>query len=971
MPTWSGCHALLSTSNIPLMRVGYLPMIPSPVTDYATVRKALMNFQSVRHQLNSSQSVIPVFCDEGVFHTLADILMAEPDTFPDIHGMMGMFHWAKVLLKCAGRYLTGSGIEDGLIETEVFGKLTLNSVLEGTHYVRSFQGICIVSDVITSLMWEAFWLWVTEHEVEISEDTMSCAKELMTALSDRSRSKSIEKFSELYKKCGDVYNIFKSFVKECESKSEVCQYWSVFLQVAQIIKHVISADREGNFPLHIAAVEKSLPIFQESDAINYLRYGSFYLESMKLLKNSHPEVYKRFEDGYFVVKDRVGSFNAVSPDMKLEQSIQRASKNKGGIVGQTRKTAVVIEWQLIFHEILLISNNLRLLTNDSSMDHSESAQVHHDLIGQKAEFFNRNVGRLLDFVSSRGNPYIIPLPGIKLHNFVTKQIAHDDVSARLRHALVNGHKCYQEFRKERFLDKKKKLSATISKRNLLTMDYNPHNETTAPAACVSDKILAAAQRNIDILKQRGMSMESIFSYDFLPSSIIFEGNLASKSAKSKLMPEIEKFLKPEDMTFPQGSEAVIIVDFMSRIRSFCNLSSFGTIGNAIRCVLSTGQSLCSPTCIHIVFDSYRELSIKSGERMRRTGGTTAIDMTLVSPDVPIPKQMDKFWPSPSNKTQLQRLTRVVAKEQRIKVPIILSGCVVDDEIVPAELIESESLSGNLSHLFTDVLNGVVEEADDRLLLHCAWEVARGCKRLVVISNDTDTVVRLLRFTREWQESGMLELWVEFGAGEHRRHLPLHILVEKLGYDLSRVLVKVHVLTGDDALSRIGTKHAALACEPHKYLHLFAESSECNEESLKMAEEYLVRVWTGALRKTSSRTFDQARLESHISSATPKALVQLPPTSSVIHNHIKRAFFVLRNVLNVFNDRSPELNAIDFGWFLEGDTMLPAKGLKPIPDDILVVCKCVGKCDTNRCKCFKVDVPCVVYCHTAHQDCDNR
>jgi hypothetical protein len=36
-----------------------------------------------------------------------------------------------------------------------------------------------------------------------------------------------------------------------------------------------------------------------------------------------------------------------------------------------------------------------------------------------------------------------------------------------------------------------------------------------------------------------------------------------------------------------------------------------------------------------------------------------------------------------------------------------------------------------------------------------------------------------------------------------------------------------------------------------------------------------------------------------------------------------------------------------------------------------VCKCVGKCDTNRCKCFKVDVPCVVYCHTAHQDCDNR
>ena len=118
MPTWSSCHALISTATVPLMRVGYLPMIPSPVTDYATVRKSLQNFQSVRRQLNPSQSVFPVFCDEGVFHTVADILMDEPDTFADIHGMMGMFHWVKVLLKCAGRYLLGSGIEDGLIETE-------------------------------------------------------------------------------------------------------------------------------------------------------------------------------------------------------------------------------------------------------------------------------------------------------------------------------------------------------------------------------------------------------------------------------------------------------------------------------------------------------------------------------------------------------------------------------------------------------------------------------------------------------------------------------------------------------------------------------------------------------------------------------------------------------------------------------------------------------------------------------------
>ena len=182
------------------------------------------------------------------------------------------------------------------------------------------------------------------------------------------------------------------------------------------------------------------------------------------------------------------------------------------------------------------------------------------------------------------------------------------------------------------------MSATISKRNLPTMDYKVPAETTIFATLLSQKSLAAAKRSIDILKQRGMSMEFIYSHDILPSSIIFEGDLASKPEKSKLMIEIEKFLVSDDMVFPQG-DAVVIVDFMSKIRSFPDLSSFGTFGNAIRCLLSTGHSICSRTRFHVVFDSYLESSIKSGERTRRATGITAVDMTLIGAAVPIPKQI--------------------------------------------------------------------------------------------------------------------------------------------------------------------------------------------------------------------------------------------------------------------------------------------------------------------------------------------
>ena len=63
----------------------------------------------------------------------------------------------KAFQHCIGKYLKGSGIEDALIETKTFGVNVVESVLNGTHYVRSMRGLLIISEVITIMQWEAFW----------------------------------------------------------------------------------------------------------------------------------------------------------------------------------------------------------------------------------------------------------------------------------------------------------------------------------------------------------------------------------------------------------------------------------------------------------------------------------------------------------------------------------------------------------------------------------------------------------------------------------------------------------------------------------------------------------------------------------------------------------------------------------------------------------------------------------------------
>ena len=99
---------------------------------------------------------------------------------------------------------------------------------------------------------------------------------------------------------------------------------------------MVRADRNGEFLLHAKTVGELLPLFFGCDGINYVRYSTFYYESLKNLSTKHPALYQQFILGDFVVKTNEGSFNAVACDMKLEQTINRSAKSTMGIIGKTK-----------------------------------------------------------------------------------------------------------------------------------------------------------------------------------------------------------------------------------------------------------------------------------------------------------------------------------------------------------------------------------------------------------------------------------------------------------------------------------------------------------------------------------------------------------------------------------------------------------------------------------------------------------
>ena len=115
------------------MQVEFLPFIPKPVTEHATVYNAMINF-------------VKLPCDEGVYRIVVEIYINCLEKFKALVPCLDGFYMWKCLEHCIGKY-----IKDALIEFKLIGKKTIEHVLNGTHHVRSLRGIIILSEVTEKL----------------------------------------------------------------------------------------------------------------------------------------------------------------------------------------------------------------------------------------------------------------------------------------------------------------------------------------------------------------------------------------------------------------------------------------------------------------------------------------------------------------------------------------------------------------------------------------------------------------------------------------------------------------------------------------------------------------------------------------------------------------------------------------------------------------------------------------------------
>ena len=187
---------------------------------------------------------------------------------------------------------------------------------------------------------------------------------------------------------------------------------------------------------------------------------------MHRLPNTAPTVHQAFMEGKFVVRRTEGRFKAVGADMDLEQTINRSQKSPAGIIGSLRRKNYVAKWEITYHEVLAITNLHRQFSGSSP--NTYELDVNRSFTTSTTLSEEKNIQAIIKLIERYENPFLIPTVEARLHNIMTNEVATEDIKKQLLNAETIGKTAYEIFRKERFITKEVRISATIHKTNLKT-----------------------------------------------------------------------------------------------------------------------------------------------------------------------------------------------------------------------------------------------------------------------------------------------------------------------------------------------------------------------------------------------------------------------------------------------------------------------------------------------------------------------
>ena len=192
------------------------------------------------------------------------------------------------------------------------------------------------------LCWQGFEEWFRGSSASAVLRTENQTV-LLAVLKDLREYQSLANLKKLVSLPGyaELFDAFSTFVTTL--KSPLARFWASYFTMVHVLLQFIRGTQTGNWPLHLASVQRMLPWMFAYDRNNYCRCLSLYWCQMTALEALHATVHDQFIAGEFGVQRSFAPFSQIAIDPAIEQTVNHHTKTAGGIVGFSQKPGAVQE----------------------------------------------------------------------------------------------------------------------------------------------------------------------------------------------------------------------------------------------------------------------------------------------------------------------------------------------------------------------------------------------------------------------------------------------------------------------------------------------------------------------------------------------------------------------------------------------------------------------------------------------------
>ena len=119
-----------------------------------------MNIYQLHTQVVADETIQPpcVFLDMDLYKRVFKLPYLQPDKYKNKWiESPGQFHIALCALRCLGKTVEGSWLDDCWVEAELYSDTVVNQIINGQHYNRAIKCYQVTLQALSDLWWDAFF----------------------------------------------------------------------------------------------------------------------------------------------------------------------------------------------------------------------------------------------------------------------------------------------------------------------------------------------------------------------------------------------------------------------------------------------------------------------------------------------------------------------------------------------------------------------------------------------------------------------------------------------------------------------------------------------------------------------------------------------------------------------------------------------------------------------------------------------